>query len=129
MTLLGKSILIVEDESDIAVELDAALSALGVKVVGPVQTVDSALDTIAITPLDGAIVDLRLMGQRTFRIADALAARQVPFVFATAMSIDEAPARYAGVPWLEKPYTVGDILHTLEYVMSVAGHARLTGSA
>ena len=104
-TLDGKCILIAEDENLIAMDLAEEVAESGGKVVGPVGSVDAALDIVATTPLDGAILDLRLRGQTAFRVADALAARDIPFVFETAyMKAGEAPARHAHVPCIEKPF-------------------------
>jgi hypothetical protein len=86
-------------------------------VIGAVGSVDAALDIIATTDLDGAILDIKLREQRTFLVADALAAHHIPFVFETAMAHGDAPTRHANAPWLEKPYSPGAVLHALESLM------------
>jgi DNA-binding response OmpR family regulator len=101
--LKGKRVLIVEDEILIALNLEIEVAALGGEAVRT-ASLDAALDVIATTHLDGAVVDIRLSGQPTFLVADALAARRVPFVFETATEHREAPARHANVPWLGKPF-------------------------
>jgi hypothetical protein len=90
--------------------------------VGPVSSVDVALDTIATTDVDGAIVDLNLGGQTAFLVADVLTARHVPFVFATATSARDIPARYADVPHVEKPFLLRAVWRTLERTMCPAKH-------
>jgi ActR/RegA family two-component response regulator len=120
MTLKNKRVLIVEDEYFIAIDLAGEVAAAGAKVVGSASSVDTALDIIASTELDGATVDLKLMEQRSFVVADALAARHIPFVFATAMTHRDAPARFANVPWLEKPSTARAVCRALESVMRPA---------
>src|SRR5262249_50661970 len=104
MTLGGKRVLIVEDEAFIAADLAMQVEAAGGKVAGTVATVDAALDFIASRELDGATLDITLSGERSFQVADALAARHIPFVFATALTHRDAPARFRNVPWLEKPF-------------------------
>jgi DNA-binding response OmpR family regulator len=104
MALIGKRVLIVEDENIIAMDLAYQVSSSGAKVVGTVGSVDTALHIIATTDLDGVILDLDLGGEAAFPVADALAARHIPFVFATAMSSRDTPARYANVACLEKPF-------------------------
>ena len=101
--LKGKRVLIVEDEVLVALNLEIEVDALGGEAVRT-DSLHAALDIIATTHLDGAVVDVKLHGQRTFLVADALAARHVPFLFETAMEHREAPARHAAVPWLEKPF-------------------------
>jgi hypothetical protein len=119
MTLDGKCILIAEDEGIIAMDLAAEVAAWGGEVVGPVASIDAALDIIASMPLDGAILDLNLKGQMGFLVADALADRDIPFVFETAyMKPGEAPSRHAHVPCIEKPFTRSFVRHALERVMS-----------
>ena len=117
-TLDGKCILIAEDENLIAMDLAQEVAASGGKVVGPVGSVDDALDIVATTPLDGAILDLKLRGQTAFPVADALAARHIPFIFETAyMRPGEAPARHAHVPCIEKPFMLSFVRNALERVM------------
>jgi CheY-like chemotaxis protein len=118
MPLNGKRILIVEDENLIVLGLDSEINAAGCEVVATAGSVDAALDLIATTDLDGAIVDVKLRGQLTFLVADALAARRIPFVFTTAMNSRECPARFADVPWLEKPFLPGAALRALSGVMA-----------
>jgi CheY-like chemotaxis protein len=112
----GKRILIVEDEVLISMWLESELAALGGEVLTAVS-VEEAIDFIASTQLDGAIVDLKLRGDRSFEIADALATRRVPWVIVTAQAQSAAPARYADVPWIEKPYLPMVVCDALDRVM------------
>jgi CheY-like chemotaxis protein len=118
--LAGKHILIVEDEQTIAENLTFALTAEGARVVGPVASVDAALHEIANTrDLDGATVDIKLMGKKTFQVADVLVAQDIPFVFLTGYSAQDVPARYLNVPRCEKPITPAAVCQTLEALLSV----------
>jgi DNA-binding NtrC family response regulator len=118
MTLLGKHILIVEDEYLIALDLANEIAASGAKVVGPAATIDAALAIADAANLDGAILDIDLGGKQTFSIADALAARQIPFVFRTGyMTARDLPARHAHVPFVEKPSHYGTVRQALEGAM------------
>src|SRR3712207_6367004 len=77
-------VLVVEDEFYIADEMALALQKLGAEVVGPVPTKDKALALLASEErIDAAILDINLKGQAVYPVADALAERGVPFVFAT----------------------------------------------
>ena len=119
MTLDGKSILIAEDENIIAMDLAEEVAAWGGEVVGPVGSIDAALDIITTMPLDGAILDLKLKDQTGFLVADALAARNIPFIFETAyMKAGEAPSRHAHVPCIQKPFTRSFVRHALERVLN-----------
>jgi DNA-binding response OmpR family regulator len=102
--LADRRVLVVEDEYIIALNLASELADRGAVVIGPVGMVKSALDAIENADLDAAILDLNLRGRKAFPVADALADRHVPFVFATGCEIsDGVPARHANVPRFEKP--------------------------
>jgi DNA-binding NarL/FixJ family response regulator len=85
MTLGGKRVLIVEDECLIAMGIASEIAELGGKVVGVVGSADDALDIIAATDVDVAIIDITLTGGPTFQVADALVVRHIPFVFVTGV--------------------------------------------
>ena len=115
--LAGKRVLVVEDHIIIAMDLAHELAAQEAKVIGPVGTLDGALKAIKDTDLDGVILDLNLGGRTAFPVADALADRNVPFVFATGYAYD-IPARHANVPCLEKPTAANVVCSALEAAMS-----------
>lgn len=117
----GRHVLVVEDEHLLALDLARELEDAGAKVVGPVATIKDALGTIASTELDGAVVDVQLRDGWSFEVANALADRHVPFIFATGfIGQDMLPARHADLPFVEKPFKPGAILRALEGVMSGA---------
>lgn len=102
--LAGRRVLLVEDEYFIADEMACSFEASGAEVVGPVGSVQSALDLIAEAErLDGAVLDVNLRGDKSYPVADSLLARGVPFVFATGYDAISIPARYAHVTRCEKP--------------------------
>ena len=113
-TLGGRRVLLVEDEYFLADDLAKALAELGAEVVGPVASVDDALDLIeAGERIDAAVLDLNLGGEMSTRVADALEERGVPFVFATGYDAAAIPPRHAGVPRCEKPVSPEGILRFL----------------
>lgn len=100
----GRRILVVEDEYAIAADLAFNLERAGLQVVGPAGSVRQALTLIESEgALDGALLDVNLGKERAFPIADELAARGVPFVFATGYGSDLIPPPYASAPQCEKP--------------------------
>jgi CheY-like chemotaxis protein len=52
---------------------------------------------------DAAILDINLAGIPIYPVADALAARQIPFVFLTGYGVDAVDPRFSHIPVLEKP--------------------------
>jgi DNA-binding response OmpR family regulator len=121
--LAGKRVLIVEDEQMLAEYLADAMAAEGAEVIGPVATVNAALDLITSTRLDGVTLDLKLAGEMTFRVADALAADNVPFIFLTGYGAADVPARHANVSRVEKPVTPGIVCRALE--AAIAAHSKV----
>lgn len=113
--LRGLRLLIVEDEFIIAFDLAQTLEDLGMAIVGPAGTVSQALALVEAegAHLDGAVLDVNLRDEQVFPVADALAARGIPFVFTTGYDAAILPARYADVPRCEKPVdktVVADLL-------------------
>ena len=103
-SMAGRRVLLVEDEYFIADDLVRLFEANGAEVIGPVATVDGALDLIAATDrLGGAVLDVNLQGEMAYPVADALVARGVPFVFATGYDEASIPASYAHITRCEKP--------------------------
>jgi ActR/RegA family two-component response regulator len=99
-------LLVVEDEYLIAAELTCALEEFGFEVIGPAASVEEALCLINQNPsqLAGAILDVNLQkNERVFPVANVLAARGIPFIFATGYDALIIPDNFAGIPRYEKP--------------------------
>lgn len=106
-TLRSRRILVAEDEYLLAEELRRQLEGLGAVVVGPVATVDQVLDLIATEPpVDVAVLDVNLRGEKVFPAVDLLVGRGVPVVLATGYDATEFPARWPGVRWCQKPISL-----------------------
>ena len=114
--LSGRRVLIVEDEIMVVWGLQDMLTQLGCAVVGPASRVDQALGMIEAETFDAVVLDVNLEGEKSYPVADALVARGVPFVFATAYNTDRLPTEYIGWPVLQKPFErakLGDALGKL----------------
>src|SRR4051812_31608679 len=103
--LRGHRVLVVEDEYLVAAELGETLGEVGVIVVGPAGTVKAALEFVEAdgAKLDGAVLDINLRGERVYPVAEALAARAIPFIFTSGYDGDGIPSEYGKVPRCEKP--------------------------
>jgi len=114
LAIAGRIVLVVEDEFFVADSLKLYLEQEGAVVVGPVASVDAALELIGRTErLDAGIVDVNLQGKRVFPVADALAARGVPFIFITGYERDSIPKRFASVPSCPKPFHLDELVRLL----------------
>ena len=112
--LTGLTILVVEDEFFVADAIESALSAFGAQVVGPVASLEEAMELVeAGTPLHAAILDVNLTGKKVFPVADSLAQRGTPFIFTTGYDGDVIPEQYRGAARVTKPATVEQIIHAL----------------
>ncbi|HUL08112.1 MAG TPA: response regulator [Candidatus Acidoferrum sp.] len=116
--LAGRRILVVEDEALIALMIRDLLAEMGATVIGPAGTVAEALALVASERLDGAILDYRLPDGTSRSVADALAARNVPFFFASGYDPNSIDRRYTQTPKLSKVFDRGELL---EMVVSVLG--------
>ena len=104
---MGRRVLVVEDEYFIADEMRDAFEKAGAEVLGPVPTVEAALDLLSRTSaLDGAVLDINLVGEVGYPVAEALMRRGVPFVFATGYDGAVIPTTYDAVARFEKPVEV-----------------------
>lgn len=104
--LTGRNILIVEDESLVAMLLETILEDMGCATVGPISNIDDALKLLADdVPLDGALLDVNVAGREVFPVAAALQARNIPFVFSTGYGEGGLPDEWRGLPVIQKPFT------------------------
>jgi DNA-binding response OmpR family regulator len=110
--LRGRKILVVEDDYLLAQVLSDYLEGAEVDVVGPVGSVDEALALLENDSggVDGAILDVNLHGSKSYPIADALAVRSTPFLFATGYSRDALDGRFRDHPRCEKPFDQATLL-------------------
>ena len=117
----GWRVLIVEDEAMIAGMIETILSAAGWSVVGPVGTLERALDTIERERLDAALLDVRINGHDAFAVADVLMKRNIPFIFVSGFTRKQIPPGYRDCAYIAKPFKPDAILALLE---EVVGRAR-----
>ena len=103
--LLGKRVLIVEDEALLALELQFAFEDEGADVVGPAMSLESAVAIAAGgKEIDLAVLDVDIAGRDVFPVAVLLQQRGVPFVFHTGhASRAELSAMFPGAVTCTKP--------------------------
>ena len=113
--LSGKRLLVVEDEAFIALMLEELLEGFGCNVVGVAGTLSRglAMANDETLPIDGAVLDINLGGEKVFPVAERLTARGVPFIFCTGYGADGLPGAFASVPTLAKPYLEDTLRNTL----------------
>ena len=104
-TLAGRRMLVVEDEPLIAMLLEDMLGDLDITIAGVAESVPAALDMVEKADgLDAAILDMNLRGRSVEPVAEQLAARGIPFVFASGYGADALTSKHASAPVLPKPF-------------------------
>ncbi|WP_040678401.1 response regulator [Rhizobium mesoamericanum] len=102
--IAGLRILVVEDEYMLANELRNELEQEGAVVIGPVGRLEIAFELLESEgQIDSAILDVNVGDDDVFPIAEALADRNVPFVFATGYDASTIPSKFSSVPVCDKP--------------------------
>lgn len=122
--LRGRRILILEDEMLVALETKSLMWRVGAVVVGPYARVHMALEAIQSQQIDAAVLDINVAGVHSYAVADALQARNTPFVFCTGYDRATLPPRFVAVAVVDKPLVPEVLLAALaEAMRSVAAQA------
>jgi DNA-binding response OmpR family regulator len=100
---MAERVLVVEDEPLIAFDVADYLQMAGFEVVGPAASVTAALKLLESHGCDIAVLDVNLGRETAAPIADALAAKSLPFVALSGYSIDQLPKGFQNAPMLTKP--------------------------
>ena len=112
--LAALRVLVVEDEFLAAMDLQHLLSREGCTVLGPVPSVDRALELVEEDPPDAALLDVNLGGQRITPLAEHLRDRGIPFILVTGYQrakLHEPVLRQA--PRLGKPVQEGELVREM----------------
>ena len=119
--LQGRRVLVIEDESLVAMLLETILDDMGCSVVGPESNIDDGLrSAMGEASLDAALLDVNVAGREVFPVAEALRARGVPFVFSTGYGEAGLPDHWRGHPTIQKPFTENAIRDALMKVMNIS---------
>ena len=102
-SLVGKHLLMVEDEFLVGMMAKKTLERLGASVSGPHARLADGIAAARSEHFDGALLDFNLAGELAEPLADLLIARGVPFAFVTGYQRDSIDRRYVNVPLLQKP--------------------------
>lgn len=106
-------ILIVEDESLVAMMIEDLLTDLGHEVVGVAGRLQQGIELAGQLAIDFAVVDLNLNGERTFPIAEVLRSRGIPLIFATGYGAGGLSDEWRGTPVVQKPFQPHELENAL----------------
>jgi CheY-like chemotaxis protein len=117
----GRRVLVVEDDSLLAMFVQTMLTDLGCEVLGPIHGLSEALDFVATqTPIDVAVLDLNLDGEPIYPVIDALRAQGVPIIFCSGYGDTALRASDQGSLVLRKPYRVAELPRVLAEALAAA---------
>lgn len=103
-------VLIVEDEGIVEMMMEEMVRHLGCKVVASSRTLDRGVAFAESEQVDFALLDYDLGdGTDALPIAQALAERDIPFVFVTAHPSADLQRAFPNVPILVKPLQLGQL--------------------
>ncbi len=117
--LSGVTVLVVEDDTLLAMDLEDTLVGAGALVVGVCQTLDEAMARAKVDDFAVAVLDFTLGSDTASPVARQLARRGVPFVFYTGKSRREPSlAEWRSCPILEKPSSPRALVSALRTALS-----------
>lgn len=116
----GRSVLVAEDEPLVGLMVQDMLTELGWDVAALVSHYDEALEKAAALPFDVAVLDVNLAGRKTFPVAEILARRGLPFVFATGYGAAGIPAPFHTAPVVRKPFERRDLERALRTALETS---------
>lgn len=117
-------LLIVEDETLVALELSKAMQDSGWEVIGPASTLEEAFKLLAGNERpDAAVLDVNLHGEMVYPLADLLETRGVPFLFCSGYEMLNLGTRYRRSPVVRKPTSFALLMTELRKILATGGAA------
>jgi CheY-like chemotaxis protein len=108
-------ILILEDDPFIALDLQAILESEGHEIVGVFDSLSEAYEHLE-DGFDYALLDIDVVGGKSFGVAAALAERRIPFAFVSASHPGDLPQSLRPVAFIPKPFEEKAILQSVGWV-------------
>lgn len=110
--LKGRSVLVVEDEPLIELDLHQALSSAGASVLAATSLKD-ALELIACADIAAAVLDVNLGSSDCLTACAALQRRGIPFMFYTGYTKAYVHDAWPDAPSIGKPANLDDVVRTV----------------
>ena len=117
--LVGKDVLLVEDETAISFLIEDMLGEMGAASVRHAAHIDKAHALIAAQMPMMAVLDVNVAGELVFPIAETLAEANVPFLFMTGYGRGGVGDRWTGYEVLQKPFTPAQLQAALRQLVNV----------
>ena len=111
--LTGVRVLVVEDEAAISMLLEDMLLDFGCEIVGPAARLAVALEMAQSESFQVAILDVNVANEPIYPVAEAIAQRDLPFVFSTGYGGAGIREPFRDRPVVQKPFSQSDLKRTL----------------
>lgn len=102
--LIGRCVLLVEDESIVAFLIEDMLRELGASDVKHASSVAKALTLLEETLPYIAVLDINLGHELAYPVADNLRARSIPFIFASGYGKSGVVSEWSSYTVVQKPF-------------------------
>jgi CheY-like chemotaxis protein len=112
--------------------IEDMLLELGHEMAGLASRLAPALALVEECRFDAAMLDVNLAGEPSYPVADRLAEKGVPFLFATGYGRQGIEQRYRGFPILQKPFLAAELgaaLASLSHPARQADGSRSPGTS
>jgi len=114
----GGSVFLVEDEVMIRMMVVEMLEELGYNIAAEAGEISEAVKLAQSIEFDIAILDVNVNGKVISPVADLIAARGRPFIFATGYGSSGLPAEYRDRPALQKPFQIETLARVIEQALN-----------
>ena len=101
---VGGTVFLVEDEVMIRMMVADMLEELGYRVTAEAGEIGEAMELAQTADFDFAILDVNVNGKAISPVAELIAARKRPFIFATGYGSSGLPEEYRNRPALQKQF-------------------------
>ena len=120
----GCRVLVVEDETLIALLIEDMLAAMDCEIVGPIGKLETAIQIAQEGKFDIAILDVTIRGGKVYPVAEHLLARGVPFVLASGYGDWALPPSLRDQRRLTKPFTAAELEEQVRLLFGQAVQSR-----
>ncbi len=108
-SLRGLRVLVVEDETLVAMLIEEYLLEMGCEIALSASRVAKALNALQTCPVDAAVLDVNVAGESIAQLVETLHQRDIPFIFASGYGPRGIDPRWSRAPVLQKPFTGSDL--------------------
>ena len=120
MGLDGLRVLLIEDDSLVALAVEDMLGELGCVVSGLATALPDAVEKVQAGDFDFALLDVNLRGEEVFPVARILADAGIPFAFASGYGVAGLPDSFRSRPIVSKPFQLEELSSVLSSALAKA---------